>query len=40
MIMIILKSTIGEFLKSNVLKGKWIPQKSNVSQYQMGNYVI
>ncbi|WP_255256176.1 helix-turn-helix domain-containing protein [Bacillus mycoides] len=39
MIMIILMSNIGELLKNNGLKGKWIAQQLNISQNQMSNYV-
>ncbi|PFZ73040.1 transcriptional regulator [Bacillus toyonensis] len=37
--MIILKSNIGELLKSNALKGKWIAQQLNISPNQISNYV-
>ncbi|PEK61467.1 helix-turn-helix domain-containing protein [Bacillus wiedmannii] len=37
--MIILKSNIGELLKSNGLKGKWIVLQLDISQNQMSNYV-
>ncbi|PFU40459.1 transcriptional regulator [Bacillus cereus] len=37
--MIILKSNIGELLKSNGLKGKWIAQQLNISPNQLSNYV-
>lgn len=39
MILIILKSNIGELLKHSGLKGKWIAQRLNISQNQMSNYV-
>lgn len=39
MIMIILKSNIGELLKSNALKGKWIAQQLNISPNQISNYI-
>ncbi|MDT3497826.1 helix-turn-helix domain-containing protein [Bacillus toyonensis] len=37
--MIILKSNIGELLKSNALKRKWIAQQLNISPNQISNYV-